>query len=67
MTPEQRARQVIDRLSQAKGWYTFGLADAGIYAALGVAACGLPLSTAGRAVADSLPVGKAGDHLEPLA
>jgi hypothetical protein len=33
MTPEQQARQEIDRLLQSEGWHVCGVADANIRAA----------------------------------
>jgi type I restriction enzyme R subunit len=37
MTPEQQARQEIDRLLQSAGWHVCGVSDANIHAARGVA------------------------------
>jgi type I restriction enzyme R subunit len=53
MTPEQRARQVIDSLLQAAGWHVCGVSDADINAARGVAVREFPLS-AGHGFADYL-------------
>jgi len=35
MTPEQQARQEIDRLLQSAGWHVCGVSDANIHAARG--------------------------------
>jgi type I restriction enzyme R subunit len=51
--PEQQAREEIDRLLQAAGWYVFDLAEANIHAARGVAIREFPLET-GYGFADYL-------------
>ncbi len=53
MTPEQQARQEIDRLLGAAGWHVCGMADANIHAARGVAIREFPLA-AGHGFADHL-------------
>ena len=53
MTPEQRARQEIDRLLVAAGWHVCDYKDANIHAARGVAIREFPL-TAGHGYADYL-------------
>jgi type I restriction enzyme R subunit len=37
MTPEQKARVSIDALLVAEGWHVCNVADANIYAAVGIA------------------------------
>ena len=53
MTPEQQARQEIDRLLQSAGWHVCGVSDANIHAAPGVAIREFPL-TSGHGYADYL-------------
>ena len=53
MTPEQRARQEIDRLLEAAGWHVCDYKGANIHAARGVAIREFPL-TAGHGYADYL-------------
>jgi type I restriction enzyme R subunit len=53
MTPEQRARTVIDHLLEAAGWHVCGISDANLHAARGVAVREFPL-LAGHGFADYL-------------